>query len=261
MAPRKSRLNKKKLRLPNATKSTDIKQNKVIKSLSTKVKKLQKEPELKCWIFFDNFAYGTSVSTTFNQTNPFKLLLNGMTRGTTSYQRVGDIVRNTSVRVNGTIYPTTAPGIGIDAMFRIIIVRYKNPQGRDLQITGNLMSATNGPPLFFNMPGNACWPQQTYNNGIDGQSDAMTQYQIIYDKRYRMVNYVGTTITGPTNACVNPSINFDIKRKLNFNSDLSLSNGGTYGDFNKNSLFLIMITETNTQCTIKLNSHLYFKDS
>ncbi|QBC65299.1 capsid protein [Chicken circovirus SDWF] len=257
----KKRTYKKKPKLPFTSRKVDVKQNKAIKNLAKRVDNIRKEQELKCWIFFDNFAFGSTMTTTLSQTNPFKLLLNGPVKGDNLYSRDGDQIKNTSIRINGTIYPTAAPGIGIDALFRIIIVRYKAPQGRDLQIVGNTMSATNGPPLFYATPGNPVWPQMTYNNGVDQQGSPMSQYDIVYDRKYRMNNFVGTTITGPVNACVNPSINFDIKRRLNFISSHNLGNGGTYADFSKNSLFVIFITETNTNCTLKMNTHLYFKDT
>lgn len=246
-----------------AVKAVDKDQNTVLDKLSKDVQKLKQAPELKCWIFYDNFAYGTSYSTTFSQTNPILYLMNAPVRGTNSYTRIGDKIRVTSCRINGTIFPTAAPGIGIDALCRIILVKYKTPQGRNCQPTGYAMSGTLGPPLFHNTAGNALWPQQVYAQGIDTIMDALEAYDILYDKKFQLVNKVGTSYynAGVVNQAVNPEINFDIKVKPNCISDLSLGNAGTYADFAKNSIFAIFITETNTNLTLKLNSHCYFYDN
>lgn len=246
-----------------AVKTVDKDQNTVIEKLTKDVQKLKQTPELKCWVFYDNFAYGTSYSTTFAQDNPILYLINGPTRGTNSYTRIGDKIRVTSCRINGTIFPTAAPGIGIDALCRILIVKYKVPQGRNMQPTGYAMSGTLGPPLFHNTAGNYLWPQQVYCQGIDAQMDALDAYDILYDKKYQLVNKVGTTYynSGAVNQAVNPEINFDIKVKPNCVTDLSLGNAGTYADFAKNSIFALFITETNTDLTLKLSSHCYFYDS
>lgn len=246
-----------------AVNSEDKAQNKVLETLKKDVKALKQAPELKCWIFYDNFAYGTSYSATFTQTNPQTLLLNGPTRGTNSYTRIGDKIKVTSCRVNGTIYPAAAPGIGIDALCRLMIVKLKTPQGRNIQLSGSTMSATLGPPLFFNTVGNPLWPQQVYAQGVDTVPDALDFYDILYDKKVKLFNRVGTSYynSGVVNQAVNPEINFDIKVKPNCVSDLSLGNAGTYADFTKNSIFFVAITETNTNLVLKLNSHCYFYDS
>lgn len=233
-----------------------------VAAVSRRVSKLAKEPETKCWSYLNNFAFGTSATTALIQTSPFSLLLNSVDPGTEGYQRTGDKFRQTSVHISGTVYPTAAPGIGIDCLVRVLIVLYKDPRGKSLQVCGNLMSATLGPPLFYAMPGNPVWPQMQFNVGNDDQGSPMESYTVIYDKKYRLANFVGTSITGPVNSCVNPSINFDIKRKLGQIVDCSLGDAAqTPANFQSNSLWLVVTTETNTQLTMKLNTKVFFKDT
>lgn len=249
-----------------ATKAEDKLQNTVLKNLQKDVIKLKGEPERKTWIYYDNFAFGSTITTTFDQSNPFKLILNTPQRGTNSYNRVGDKIKCLGMRFTATVYPTSASsiGIGIDAMVRCMIVRFKNQQGRDLQIVGNALSATNGPPLFYATPGNPVWPQMDFNHGIDGQMDALTEYQIIYDKKVMLTNDVGTTYWNGSAAvkeAVNPEVNFLCNKTLNFNTDLSLSNAGTYADVVSNGLYAVFTTETSTDLTIKLNTKVIFIDN
>lgn len=246
-----------------ATSTEDKEQNKVLFKLTKDVRALKTSPELKCWIFYDNFAYGTSYSTTFAFDNPISYLVNGPTRGTNSYSRIGDKIRVTSCRINGIIYPTSAPGIGIDALCRIIVTKFKSPQGRNTQLTGFATSASLGPPLFHNTAGNYLWPQQTYCSGVDTQADWFMNYDILYDQKFQLCNKVGTTYynAGAINQMVNPEINFDIKVSPNCITDLSLGNSGTYADFVKNMIHVHFITETNSDLTLKLNTHCYFYDN
>lgn len=265
MAPRTSyRKGKRglKTRLPNAIKKTDIIQNKVIKSLSKTVKRIDKTMELK-QLQNQQSSYSnppTPYTTTFTHTAPQNVLLNGSIQGDSNVTRSGDKIRMTSVQISGQILFTNGGQyLGIHTPIRVILYLFKRPRGANPSLSqGGTASGTTS--LFYNVGGGnypSTWQQ--FDTGVN--IDMTNDYKILYDRTYTLKTLVGAYIPSTDDdQSVNPKINFYIRKKLNYIADYSRGNSSTIGDMEANALYVAFITDTNSELTVYLDSRVYFKD-
>lgn len=253
---------KPKIRLPRNVKKVDSMQNKAITNLSNRIKKIGSAIELKILQNYQS-SYNnpnTLLTTTWNYLNPVNYLLNGSIQGSSNVTRNGDKIRMTSMHVSGQIYQTSGGTVlGINTPVRIVIFIYKRPRGTSPVITQS-GSTSGSTALFYNVGGGAPTTYQQYDVGVN--TSMYESYKILYDKVYKLKTDVGA-LTPSTDAptSVNPYINFNIKKKLNYTADYSRSNSGTYLDIEANAVYILFITDTNSGLSLEMDSRIYYKDS
>lgn len=246
---------------------------KAIVSVAKKVKRLQKDVELKVITTVTNGVgaslqqstySNTLVTSTFHNGSPQPFLLNGCPKGVGQAARIGDDIRVTSVHVSGQVSMINGgQTMGINIPVRIILVSVRRPRGSPLLVSfDNTGQMSSNPALsgLFNVQGSGnptTWAQ------LDTKNAVYEDYKIHYDKIHRLVTQVGTEYVATTthDVSVNPYFNFNIKKKLNMRCDLSRGNNATWTDFEKNELWLLFITDTNSNLGIALDSNCYFKDA
>lgn len=258
---RSSRKIKTKIRLPKTTKKTDAMQNKAITNLSNRIKKIDKSIELKMLQSYQS-SYNnpnTLLTTTWTYLNPVQYLLNPSILGTTNVTRLGDKIRMTSLHVSGQIYQTDGGTVlGINIPIRIIVFIHKKPRGTSAILTQSGTTAGNT-ALFYNVGGGAPTTYQQYDTGVN--INMYDSYKILFDKVYKLKTEVGAYVPSTDNdISVNPYINFNIRKKLNYITDYSRSNSGSVLDIEANALYIAFITDTNSGLSLEMDSRVYFKD-
>lgn len=247
---------------------------KAIVSVAKKVKTLQKDVELKCITTVTN-GLGSSlpqstysnalVSSTLSVTSPQPFLLNGCPKGVGQAARIGDDIRVTSVHLSGQVYMINGgTTLGANFPVRIMLVSVKRPRGSPLLVSFDNTGQMSGNPALsglFNVQGSGnptTWAQ------LDTKNAVYNDYKVHYDRTYKLHTEVGVeypTTASTIDTSVNPYFNFHIKKKLNLRCDLSRGNNATWTDFEKNELWVLFLTDTNSNLGIALDSNCYFKDA
>lgn len=258
-----SRFNKKKIRLPMATKKIDNAQNKQIIKLSKKVSELKKVGELKQLQNYQSSYSGsptTPITTALTHTSPQLFLLNGSIQGDSVVTRDGDKLRMTSMHVSGQIYPTSGGAtLGYNIPVRIVVFISKKPKG--VAPTISMAGSASGQSALFYNSGGANYPStyQQYDTGVN--QNMYQNYKILFDKTYRLRTQIGAYVPSTdATSSVNPYFNFNIRKKLGYTSDYSRSNAGTIADIESNALYILFLADTSGNITVEMDSRVYFKD-
>lgn len=255
----KVRRRRSKMRL-RATKVVDQVQNKAIENLSKRIDKINQSTELK-QLQNNQSSYSlVPLTTTLTRGSGFVLsLLNGSIQGTSTVTRIGDKIKMTSVHISGQLY-CTGGGVllGIHTPIRIVLFLQKKPKGVAPTVSTNGASAGIS-ALFYNTGGSGPTTYQQYDTGVN--QNMSENYKILYDQTYTLATLVGGMVPSTdATTSVNPKLNFDIRRKLGYMADYSRGNGGTILDLESNALYVLFITDTNSNITVELDSRVYFKD-
>lgn len=250
---------KSKPKLGFATKKVDRKQNKAIVNLSKRIAKINSEVELK-QLQNNQSSYAlATLTTTLTRGSGFNLtLLNGSIQGTSSVTRVGDKIKMTSMQLSGQIY-CTGGGVllGIHTPVRIICFLSKKPKGVAPTVSTNGAAAGTA-ALFYNTGGSGPTTYQQYDTGVN--QNMYENYKILYDKVYTLKTLVGVLNAADVAQSVNPKMNFNIRKKLGYTADYSRGTAGTILDIEANAIYVLFITDTNSNLTVELDSRIYFKD-
>lgn len=229
-----------------------------LRSISKRVRTLEKEVELKV---VRNKKYSvdhSALTTVLSDTNPYWTLLNGITQGVGSNQRVGREVNATSVRISGLIYPTNGGTLlGVFNRCRILIVREKLPNGSAINL--NNPAVTSIKPPIFDCGSTPYYP--TPFTPYNPSSEMWNHYDILADTHVDIKTQVGGVDSTDVPLSVNPQAYFDVKVPLNCRCEYALDATNAITAINKNSLYAIFIIDSNSEFTVLLDDQFWYKDA
>lgn len=215
----------------------DLEQDKKIKQIQKKVRKIENYVELKHKDTFFNVVEMVSDPGVANT-----ILLNPLSQGDTDITRDGNLVKYTSMQLKGTIFSRTANVNG--APYRIIIFWDKAVNGiaptaamlLDASVITNLVDAP-------------------YNN------DNFPRFKIIYDTRSSInPNYL---LTGLVTA-MNFAKTITHREKISRTTNYGLGNTGDITDISVNSMYALFLSNatdaSNLGPTFTGGIRLYFRD-
>lgn len=230
-----------------------------LRSIAKRVRTLEKEVELKITGLKKYSVDHSALTSTLSDSNPTWSLLNGVAQGSGTVQRVGREVNATSVRVSGLIYPTNGgTTVGYFARVRILIVRDKLPNGSSINLYTPLASSTK-PPIFNT--GTVPYYPTPFTN-YNASTEMWNQYDILADTHVDLKTQVGGIYgSGDTPFSVNCQAYFDVKVPLNCRCEYTIDTGSTITAMNKNSIYVIFITDTNGELTVLMDDQFWFKDA
>lgn len=223
----------------------DFQQDKQIKNINRKVKKLQLDEELKhVDVLLAAVEMTSDPGTTQTQ------LLNPLSLGDTDITREGNLCRFTSLQAKGTIILRGADLIGSDA--RVIFFWDNSPNGV-APTAANLLDLS-----VITAPVNA-----PYN------SDYFKRFKIIYDRRFEMnpilansTTLAGAVTTLTTSVPLRIQINF--RKSMSKRSNYGLGNAGTIADISIGACYVLLLSSradgTDAGPQINLGTRMYFKD-
>jgi len=258
MAQTKKKFKTKK---PQAKTKADVSQNKAIEKLSKKVEKLNKAPELKHSVPIYNSFYNEVSTNNFKRSNPKVFFINGIQRGNSHYNRIGDTVKITSLNIRGQIYMTSpANKAGVDIAVRLMLIKHREPEGVAMDLV-SYVGLPAGRTGLFPKNSSSYTPNTWENIDLGVVASSFTAYKVLFNKVYHLKNNT-TYFNSSTNYAeqVAGFINFNIDKKINSISDYSRGNAGTVADIEKNSYYFIAITDTTSDLSIELDTHFFFKD-
>lgn len=196
------------------------------------------------------------LTTGLSDSNPYWLLLNGLTQGSGSYQRVGNIVQATSVRVRGQIFPTNGgTNLGYFNRARIMIIRDRDANGTAFNLNVPFTTSTKVP--LFNCGASPYYPQVFSRLNVD----AFTQYEVLADSTVDLITRVGVYDSADGPHSVNCQAYFDIKVPLSLKVDYGGGTGGGIGDILNNSIYVLFIIDSNVDNTVHMDAEYFFKDA
>lgn len=215
-----------------------------IELVDKKVKKLQKDVELK------EYPTTSSYHDINNQMQTF-YLLNDIPGGSSEFQRTGNRVRCTSLRITGEI--ERSENSTVPNTVRMLVLWDSQPNGADPPLTDVNFG-------LFNEPANtsSMWQLATYN--LDNQQ----RYKVLLDKRMVLnANFVRVdNKVFPTRHLFNHYI------KLSRDT-IYVDSGSTIESITKNALYVVFcsdiapsfVPDPNTQPIVRYSSNLYYKDA
>lgn len=201
---------------------------KEVSVLKSKVSRMNSDIERKVVNVFQN----TATSVDFN--NPFTVLLNPLSQGTSVSTRLGNKVKAVYVDLTVTLQQqlTTAQGLGFA---RIMLVREKPSLGSAISLNSL---------LGYSTP----YVQSSYNYTNREWDD---RFKVYYDKQF--------AIDGKT------YINrvFRIRKRLGFVTNYARGNTGTISDIDVNSLYLVILTNWNSANNMyyQYDCNLFYEDA
>lgn len=233
---------------------------KTVKEITTKVKKLETEQELKhvtaIYCSYDN----STATTTLTTSNPYTLLLNGLARGTSYVQRIGDTVRGTSIRCSGRFYLTSVSNVpGADFHVKLMIVKQMRPQGQAMLLYGPPPLAAGTTPLYAQSAAGK-YPTIYQYPDIGILANPHFEYKIEHQEIFHFKpNPVWYNGTNPQTT--NPELLFNMVIPISTISDYSRSQNGNITDIESNAYYFVAICDTTSNVTLELDSVFYFKDA
>jgi len=210
------------------------------KTLNTKIKRIQRNVEIK---HKDYEINGSAVTTT-------GLLLddhNFVQEGDTNITREGAIIRATSLQFIGRF---TTDGTILDTATRIRMIVFW-----DSQTNGAVpnLSGVNGILDVLTIDGLTFSPRQT---------NTLKRYKVIYDKIYTVnpqLDFVRLPATGTITANVKVHKPFRLRFKLSRAITYS-GNAGTIADLVSNGIYIFCMSDSDT-VGVSGGIRLYFKDA
>lgn len=209
------------------------------KALDKKIKKLQRDQELK---YVDIYQANNDITT-----GAFVVLLNGMVTGTDSNERIGDEVRATSIqwRMNFSSDPTGTIPVAV----RMILFWDKQANGLAPVIAGgggatSLLDTTTVTDLLL----------APYNH------ESSDRFRVLYDKTFTLEPYalaVGGGAAMQRYITMHKKIN--LSRRVKYDGDTA-----AFTDVVTNSLwftFMSDIAAAGINPQVEFGSRFYFKDS
>lgn len=192
-------------------KSKNAQQDKKISKLTKAVNMIKSDIE-------DKRVFTTIGATNLTQGAPVTVLLNGLGQGTNLSARLGNEVRSKYLSLRMYFY-NTANAFSYDNWVRIMIVKEQPALGAAISLNSLLGSAT---PNVYSL----------YNND---NREFKHRFKVLYDKSINLwsnINFLQKLVV--------------IKKKLNFTTNYARGNTGTITDIDRNSLYLVLITEKTT---------------
>lgn len=238
-------------------------------SLSKRVRKMEKEVELK-EAHPEEYTYNSSaLTTTLREGYPTLRLLNGLTQGTTKSTRIGDKVTSTSVHISGRIFTTTwtynEGFIPNNNRVRIIIFNLKRPRGTSPASNLFRTQTAGSPfcPLIRTYTTDKPYIYSQYNT-ID---NLWEHYDILSDTIVRLEqNHIaGQTFGGATTEYYQsvPTALYDIKVPVSRVIDYSIGNSGDITDINMNAIYVVFFTDwpsDESGLTVHMDAKFFYKD-
>lgn len=176
-----------------------------------------------------------TLSTTFQNSAPIQVLLNGLTQGTTDNTRLGDRCR--AKRLLMTVYVSVpVSATGLCSRYILDVLWYKNPRG--------------GTPSFLNLYGsNTPGAVEQFNyNTIDFSS----RFQILSHQEHQNNPQAINTTSGFTF-----EVDLDLQDHM---VDYSLGNVGTVADIDKGALYLMMHVDNSLVTNVYYSYYYWYMD-
>jgi len=194
-----------------------------LRSLAKRVDKIQGDTEVKWHHAFSYSVTALVITNGLRFNAPKTFLISGVGQGDGGYERIGDSITTTSLRLAGQVYmPGGGATLGVDFKARLIVWVYKKTAGVAPVLFGPSASAGDPPPLFLTATTGtypAVWEQ--YNVA----QECYEHYDVLYDKTYNLETKVGAWDSDSNTASsVNPAAYFEVnipfRRKLGFRNYL-----------------------------------------
>lgn len=200
-----------------------------------RVKKVEKKVNRIASNIEDKVKFGgVATLTGIQSTVPYTVLLNGLSQGTDTGQRMGSEVNWKYIDLRIFLGIATN-AFRAESTFRVMLVKEKPALGGSLSLT-SLFGSTQPESI------------DTYN--YDNR-DFKTRFMIFYDQVHRVDGIVFSKF-------------INIKKRLNFKTNYSRGNAGDVTDIDTNSLWLLIFTDYPTDTTslgYKYAYNLFYEDA
>jgi len=214
-----------------------------LRSLAKRVDKIQGDTEVKYHHAHSSSVTGLPITNALRFDAPRTFLISAPTQGDDSYERIGDTITGTSIRIAGQVYlPGGGAVLGVDGKVRIIVWVNKDPIGAAPVLYGISAVAGAKPPLFLTNGGTpAIWEQ--YNI----VQHCYEHYDVLYDKVINLeTNVAAWKSVADVPTSVNPATYFEInipfRRQVKFKNYLPDVPSSTDG----NAVYVTFMTDVAT---------------
>lgn len=178
------------------------------------------------------YSNDTQFTTTLTNSVPSLTLLNGIARGNSDQQRIGDRVKLKDVRLQGRIYCGANNPAGV---IKLELLRIKNPRGV------------------------APTESALYNSATPQPTEIDNDINIDWKSRFERIGYKMIEIKAnySTQDVVIP---FHFKHACEHVADYSLGNNGTIADIDTNAIYFNIISDVTNAVTVNASYKLHYED-